>query len=253
MPDPRLFSYDGLRALLEHARSCSRVLPLGDWDGGPALILRHDVDLATGPARRVAELERECGVRSSFFFLVSSSMYNPLAPAARRDLRALVEMGFEVGLHFDPSVHPADDLTAAVHAEARALELASGAPVRSISLHNPSVTGRYPLFEGFYNAYDERIFGPDVYRSDSRMRLTWDEASAFVARAAEQPVQLLLHPLHYAPVERGYREVFREHVVGLLGAMHASWQVNEVYAAEVTGLVDLLREPTERGSGSDDT
>jgi hypothetical protein len=68
-----------------------------DWPGGRpyALLLTHDVDTGRGAALipRVAELELELGVRSTFF--VCSDHY----PLDLERLARLEELGFEVGSH----------------------------------------------------------------------------------------------------------------------------------------------------------
>jgi len=74
--------------------------PPPGWDGWPrgkefALVLTHDVEWGGGQAKslRLAQLEAELGFRSAFYFV-------PLRYPDRPDVRqALVEMGFEVGVH----------------------------------------------------------------------------------------------------------------------------------------------------------
>src|SRR6266487_2757482 len=78
----------------------SERVPLG-WSGWPdgkkfALVLTHDVEGRTGleKARRLADLEREMGFRSSFNFIPEGSYK---APAELRE--ELVRNGFEVAVH----------------------------------------------------------------------------------------------------------------------------------------------------------
>ncbi|KAF0225583.1 MAG: hypothetical protein FD176_269 [Rhodospirillaceae bacterium] len=194
------FNNHGVAALLRHAASVAAVFPLRAWTAQPGVILRHDVDLDVQAAYAFSRLVAECGIRSTFFFLVTAETYNVNAAPARRMLRAMADDGFEVALHFDPQVYPeADAALLARHARTEGDILADiiGGPVTSISLHNPSVHGSFMLLDGWNNAYDPAIFGPDRYLSDSRMRFRSDPL-AFVAQGAERIVQLLLHPLHYS-------------------------------------------------------
>ena len=243
MSAQRLFSYDGLQDLLAHARVVGRVLRLRDWDGGPGLILRHDVDFSIGAAHELALVEAAAGVQSSFFFLITYPHYNALSARSRSMIRDIGEMGFEVGLHFDPTVYPDhthDELALRVQEEADVLALASGAPVESVSLHNPSATGRYPLFEDFRNAYDPSLFD-GRYLSDSRMRFGGD-VYAFVERARDEIVQLLLHPMHFSANGGGYPQLFWDYGVKLLETIDSDWRDNAGYVESVDQpLLDLVR------------
>jgi hypothetical protein len=49
-----------------------------------------------------------------------------------------------------------------------------GEKIESVSIYNPSVLGKYPLFEEYINAYDPRIFGEDRYISDSEQNFRHD-------------------------------------------------------------------------------
>ena len=73
----------------------------GDWIGWPdgsdyAFVLTHDVESQSGVdnVRKLAELEMECGFRSSFNFIPDGTYK---VPASLREW--LTENGFEVGVH----------------------------------------------------------------------------------------------------------------------------------------------------------
>jgi hypothetical protein len=86
-----------LRSALEHDY---RVVSLEDWvaDGMPmegerTLILRHDVDQHPRSALRMAAIESELGIRSSWYF-----RWRTAHPAV---VRSVKEDGFQVGLHYE--------------------------------------------------------------------------------------------------------------------------------------------------------
>lgn len=87
------------RRLLEAARSHGyEIVSLEDWvlngDAGErALILRHDVDQHPRSALPMATIERELGVRSTWYF-----RWRTAHPAVVGTLRA---QGFHVGLHYE--------------------------------------------------------------------------------------------------------------------------------------------------------
>ena len=76
-----------------------RVISLESWvrehgsDEVPTLILRHDVDQHPGSALKMAKIEQDLGVRSSWYFRWRTA--HPTVVSALR------EAGFEVGLHYE--------------------------------------------------------------------------------------------------------------------------------------------------------
>lgn len=230
-----IFKYADYRDFLSRLQERSRIVPLSEWVGPGDVILRHDVDLDVGAAIELAQLEHELGVRSSYLILLSADTYNVRSADVGKQLRELVQLGFDVGVHFYPPAYGLTDvaeLQPYVDREAEQLESISGAPVRSVSIHNPSLHGGYPLFDSYRNAYDPAIFGPDRYLSDSRMVFSTDP-DEFFARPAPWPRQLLLHPVHYTPNGDGYPEIVRRIVGRFVDQLDTVMRVNSTYAAQV--------------------
>jgi hypothetical protein len=204
------FTYDWYSEFLRHCQNSGHISLLRDVEIGPLpkVILRHDVDFDLAAAHELSFVEELAGVRSTYLVLLSTHYYNVAAPKARQILQSLIARGFEIGLHFDPTVYVDDGptrLTAGFAAERGFLESIIGAEVRSVSLHNPTSHGLYPIFTGAINAYDPRWFGPERYVSDSLGRWKHDPF-ALVSRARELGhIQVLCHPIHFAPEETTYR------------------------------------------------
>jgi hypothetical protein len=77
-----------------------QIVSLEDWvadgqqiEGGPKLILRHDVDQHPRSALRMAAIETKLGLRSSWYF-----RWRTAHPAV---VEALKRDGFQVGLHYE--------------------------------------------------------------------------------------------------------------------------------------------------------
>lgn len=246
-----IFHYDQLTDFLSGLGQKHNVVPLGDWDGSRAVILRHDVDLAIAPAYRMAEIELQCHVRSSFFILTTRCTYNPMDRDNRRMLRAMAAWGFEIGLHFDPTIYgDATDKELQQHAEQEAAVISAitGQPVRSISIHNPSVHGHFPIFDGFKNAYDPEIFTDDCYISDSRMQFKKD-IHEFVKRADEKTIQILLHPLHFSKTGGGYEQIFGRAMIEHIERVDADFQTNQTYRETIEpDLLSLVVDRARRRS-----
>jgi hypothetical protein len=240
-----IFRYAEYERFLEHMKGIAEITPLSGWTDSKKIILRHDVDFDMDAAYRLSGLESRCGVRSSYFILTTCRTYNPLTAGNRARLRAMAAEGFEIGLHFDPTVYGTAEVgELKEHADREADLLASviGRDVRSVSLHNPSLHGQYPLFEGYQNAYDPRIFSDDRYLSDSCMDFKGKDPFAFVRKAEEGPIQILLHPLHYTDTGTGYREIMGEHIRRYVSGIDESFRIaNKTYEREVVeGLWESL-------------
>ena len=227
-----IFEHSKLRSFFELLTTHNKVVPLRDCGEEPCVIMRHDVDYDVQAAVDLAEIEEDQGLRSTYFFLTTSPLYNVAAPLNRRRLLELHGRGFEIGLHFDPLVYgDLDDaamLPRAQH-EIETLEAIVGAPVRSISIHNPSAHGKFPSFEGFNNAYDESYFAPGRYLSDSCMEFRDKDPFEFFAQPVSEIVQVLLHPLHYAETEQGYSDIFAGLVRRFSETLDREASVNPTY------------------------
>ena len=211
MSAPADFTFDWYRAFLRQCKLVGDPIPLGLAESAPkgSILLRHDVDYDLDPAIALSRIEEEEGVRSTFLVLVSTAFYNVASSAGREALRDLIARGFEVGLHFDPEVHAGEPMETAFSAERAFLESITHRPLRSVSLHNPTSHGQYPLFESVVNAYDPRWFGGERYLSDSSRRWRRDPLTALGA-GDFHVLQVLSHPIHFSESGETYRPRFQE-------------------------------------------
>ena len=75
-----MFSTNSYREILSKLLSAGLV-PSTDWGeeiGSTTLLLRHDVDFSITYAHELANLEQQAGITSTFFFMLTSNMYNTL-------------------------------------------------------------------------------------------------------------------------------------------------------------------------------
>lgn len=235
-----IFRYAEYRAFLLHLRANFPLTTFSHWQGSNGVLLRHDVDFDLVAAHHLATLERECDVPATFFIRTAAAMYNAMSVSNREILSDMVSMGFEIGLHFDPSIYgdvTESDLEKRAKQESAILESIVDRPVESISLHNPSVHGKYVLLPGYRNAYDPELFGPEIYISDSRMVFRHD-IYQFVERAKHSHVQLLLHPFHFSHSGATYPELVCDLVADMVDRVDSEFSVNSTYVDQMDG--DLL-------------
>jgi len=191
------FKYENLKKFLVLLRDNYPIMSFRDCRSN-GVLLRHDIDFSIEKAYRMALVEKMCGVKSTYFVMMSSYTYNPFAEENRRMLRKIILLGFEIGLHFDPAIYDdVNNLRNAVDTEAKALEFIGGKEIKAISLHNLGVLKRSILFEGYINASDKSILSDEVYLSDSCMDFRGKDPYEFVKKANDIVIQILLHPCFY--------------------------------------------------------
>ena len=166
---------------------------------GPALILRHDLDVDPALALPMAEVEADVGVRATYLALLTSPLYNPATAANRATLAALADQGHEVGLHFDASPH-ADlaDRDRALGTELAVLELLTGHHVRVASFHRPGPATDTPELPGVVSAYEPRFVQDLAYVTDSGGAFRYGHPMDSEAFAQRRGMQLLTHPIWWS-------------------------------------------------------
>jgi len=230
-----IFKYSELRRFLRHIKQIYLITSLDKWDGSNAIILRHDVDFNIESAYKLALIEKEIGITSTFFIMTTAHTYNPMSIKNRKMLVEMVKLGFEIGLHFDSSVYGninIDKMKNKVDEEASVLFSIINKKIVSISLHNPSVNGKYLIFEGYNNAYDKKIFSPKIYLSDSIMKFRHN-IYEFVKRVKTTHIQILLHPLHYTKNGGNYATIMSEFINTFTKDIESIHAVNKTFNEQV--------------------
>ena len=205
------FTYDSyeqlLRLLSEHGY---RFRTYDDYQPNErCVIMRHDVDNSLGQAEKLAEIEHDFGIRSTYFVLLSSDFYNPASNQSYKALHTIVDLGHKVGLHFDETIYDYStyDMRHYIEKEARILSELTGIPINCFSLHRPNtVTLETELtVPGYINSYSREFFRDFKYLSDSRRR--WREpVEEIVKSEVYDRLHILTHAFWYGDRERSLRE-----------------------------------------------
>jgi len=181
-------------------------------------ILRHDVDVSDKPAIRIAEVESSLGVHATFFFMLTSELYNALSRSVLDTIGAIAEMGHEIGLHFDESIYPLSgghDLIAAAEKEAEIFRMATGLEISAVSMHMPSenTLQRNDTFPTMRNAYGHEYIREYKYLSDSNRHWREDVLS-HIQSGDYSKLHILTHPVWYNDTEKTKAETLRDILSG---------------------------------------
>ena len=66
------------------------------------VVYRHDVDVSVEGAVALARAEHQCEVVSTFYFLLTSPLYNMLSKEIGDQIQVIHELGHDIALHFNP-------------------------------------------------------------------------------------------------------------------------------------------------------
>jgi hypothetical protein len=201
------FSYvaygDLLDSLLEtRTNLCFRDTLKGNMESS-CVLLRHDVDYSPESALRMAEFEAQKGVQSTYFLLFSSQYYNLFEVEQSRFPEQLVALGHEVGLHYDVQSleklkRPRQNEHEELQVQVDILASLAGKDVRSISMHNPSISGADPYAcIDLINAYDPKFTDEIAYFSDSCGAWRNDFVECIERNSFPKQLQLLIHPIFW--------------------------------------------------------
>jgi len=226
------FTYSELKNFLTYAKNIVPITSFRDAKNKNVIILRHDIDFCLTSAYNIARIEKKLDINSSFFIRTACHTYNPLSSINRKIISKLDEGGFEIGLHFDPAIYGNinyDELKNRVEFECKILENIIHKPITSISLHNPSISGKYPIFKGYTNAYSRDFFSDKCYLSDSCMNFRGKDPYEFIKKARKFPLQIVLHPMHWSECRREYVDIFNDYIHELVDYIDSTYRDNTTY------------------------
>ncbi|MBK1813404.1 hypothetical protein JHL18_22535 [Clostridium sp. YIM B02505] len=233
-----MFTYKEYETLIELMKQVNTIytfkaLPEKSSTG---IILRHDIDFDIETAYTLSQIEEQKDVRSTYFVLTSSELYNPNTATNRKLLQRMHDKGFEIGLHFDPLVYgELDDEYIKINMknECSIVENIINDKVHSVSLHRPSIYNVYPIFQGYKNAYSPQFFNPELYVSDSCKDFRGKNVFEFVRKGKENLIQVLLHPVHFGETEATYVHVLNKILQRKINELDYDMRLNKKYNEEI--------------------
>lgn len=170
------------------------------------IFLRHDIDVSVSMALQMAELEAELGIRSTYFVLTNSPLYNLLEDEVIEILSKIRSMDHWIGLHIDlPNTPLLKDKTIEEVTEILFRSFSALFPFEPVvSYHRPAKEVFGLTFKSFANTYESRFFKDIKYLSDSRKN--WREGCPCQAilEGKYQQLQLLTHPVWWGTADDLY-------------------------------------------------
>jgi hypothetical protein len=170
---PVTFSHDGYRYFLTRFMRAGYEShffsdPIPEKQG---LFIRHDIDFDATSAAQMAVIERNLGIKSTYFFQVTGNIYNPASKSFQQSLEVIVQSGHEIGLYFDPTAYP--DVEKGVKDEMKIFEFLLKRTAKIASIVKPA--------KHFKEGNGHLYHIPHCYESQfsSRMTLFTDDLCQF--------------------------------------------------------------------------
>lgn len=200
------------------------------------VINRHDVDFSLDLAYKLSRYEVKYNIKATYYLLITSDLYNIFSKENRRLIEQMISDGFEIGLHFDPTVYGNLDenlLLEKMNEEINLIEKIFKIKIVSYSMHNPSLSGQYLENKRLINAYNSDIFSTDCYLSDSSFSFRGKEPLTFLQGSKDKLIQFLTHPVHlFSGMQISYEKPMNIIINNYYKKLNLIWSVNEVYSKQ---------------------
>lgn len=215
-------SYENYRKILKNIKNSGKYKDFIEAKSAEQfLILRHDIEFSVERAYRMAMIEQEEGIASTYFLQITSNAYNAFSENNLFLLKEMISAGHFIGLHYHLSenlemLHIRDDIRDQIRIMSEFLKY----QVDRFSIHRPVEESKYYdiNIEGIINAYSKEFFShvvdvmPEVrldikYIADSKHR--WNYGCPDKKTIAMHPkIQLLIHPYSWSNTGEGMFELF---------------------------------------------
>lgn len=164
------------------------------------VLWRHDMDFSLNRGLALAKVEKKQGLHATYFLNLHSSFYNLAEASQHKIITAILELGHDIGLHFDVNFYgqkTKPQLNNLIAQEAAYLEQLFRVRPVALSFHNPDATTlKYEAdqYGGLINCYSKRFKREVAYCSDSNGFWRFRRLHDVLSEAQDPCLQVLTHP-----------------------------------------------------------
>ena len=213
------FSYNEYQEILSHYKH----LVIDFQDVNDSLqsfcILRHDIEFSVDRALKMARLEIDLGVTSTYTVQLRNNTYNALSQKNIEAIQEIKKLGHHIGLHQNPPLMPDDELIDYIMKDIETLEHYYDFEVDRFAFHrcgsNPGILEKYVEVPGKINCYAKEFFHYFDGEKPKNLRIhyladsnhQWKYGHPFHIDYWDMPqkMQLLTHPFSWS--ENGYDNI----------------------------------------------
>lgn len=182
------------RTLRQYQKSGYSITHMTKHVAGRQLILSHDVDMDITLVPSMAKAEHSINAVSTYFFRIGAKNYNLLSRNSIDIMRKVIEMGHDVGYHYEAPANDKHDIDEHIQDVMLFVNKQTGICPRYFNVHEPSRTGIdistvLPTINRCYNA---PFFAGFKYLSDSSAH--WREGCFSEHVGKYEKMLVLTHP-----------------------------------------------------------
>ena len=159
-----MFSYNEYKNII---RIISENLPILDFtevkeSTKKFCVLRHDIEFSIDRAYKLAKVESEIGISSTYTVQLRNNTYNALSEKNINAVKEIKKLGHNIGLHQNPPDMPDNKLVDYILKDIETLENYYNFKVDRFAFHrcgsNPKLLESYVQVPGKINCYDKKFF-----------------------------------------------------------------------------------------------
>lgn len=198
------FTEENYRELLKLAKKKYELITYRQCDiDGKNILWRHDIDFSVHRAVKLARIEAEEGIKSTYFIHLHNENYNVFEKEIAIRIQEITELGHKIGVHFEPSFYSITleetvEFEKYLKLEQGILEKFFHAEIEAFSFHNPDIGNWIEMKEnevgGMINTYAPFIREKFGYCSDSNGYWRFRRLKDVLESAEENNLQVLTHP-----------------------------------------------------------
>ena len=140
-------------------------------------VIRHDIEFSMDRAYKLAELESQLGIQSTYTVQLRNNTYNALSAKNIMLLHQIQLLGHKIGLHICPSKIEKDDIIEEILLESDTFEKYYGFKIDRFAFHRPNLRPEllswYLQVPGLINCSDKKYFHYYDYLVPDKLDVTY--------------------------------------------------------------------------------
>lgn len=173
--------------------------------------LRHDIDFDTHLALKNAQEESDMGIKSTYFFLLRSQMYNVFSNSDFQNIQSIRELGHKISIHFDPVIYA--DFEEGFRQELTFFQRLFNERVDIVSIHRPNnffLNLNQPI-AGIEHTYMNKYCTNIKYFSDSTGKWRHGNPTTSAEFVERMPLHVLTHPIWWMVAGKNNQEILTKY------------------------------------------
>ena len=194
------FGITNYRSLVKTAVVKFRQVRFDSKDVSKSVIWRHDCDFSLDQAVKIARIDEEEQMASTFFVNIHANTYNAMSVSGQNRVRELTDLNREIGIHLDSffygGIQSPNQLIDILEQEQKLYTKFFGVEPRAFSFHNPTddeTQFQDDTYAGLVNCYSKKFRNEWRYVSDSNGHWRHKSISEVLDEESNVPLQVLTH------------------------------------------------------------